>query len=115
MNAKNFSIGAVITILLGAFFYKIWVVQPKEDAKQRQRYDKDKVAASQRFTDWAYIAKSKEIAPGETVKLVVIPGTSPYASEVFDTKCLVYTHREFKTSSMICPDAKQAEIQISEE
>ncbi|MDO8787783.1 MAG: hypothetical protein Q7J42_06905 [Sulfuritalea sp.] len=104
------TIGSIIVVgVLAAWAYNSWVVQPE---KQRQRYVGQQAEASQRFKDWAYVAREKEVAPGETVKLVVIP--HPTGIEFMDTKCLIYTHREFKTSAMICPDAKQSDIEPPE-
>lgn len=94
----------IITCVLGAWAYNSWVIQPE---KEQQRYTERKAKFSQRFKDWAYVAKEKDIAPGETIKLVVVPDSTGTIS----TKCFVYTHREFKTSSMICPDAKQDDIE----
>ena len=94
----------IIICVLGAWAYNSWVIQPE---KEQQRYAERKAKFSQRFKDWAYVAKEKDIAPGETIKLVVIPDSTG----IISTKCFVYTHREFKTSSMICPDAKQDDIE----
>jgi hypothetical protein len=94
----------------GAWIYNSWVIQPE---KQRQRYAERRADTEQRFKDWAYVAKEKEIAPGETIKLVIVP--SAYGVEFLDIKCLIYTHREFKTSSMICPDADRNQLAESEQ
>lgn len=101
--------GAVLVGMLGVWAYQSWFVQPE---KQRQRYAKHQAEASQRFTDWAYVAREKEVAPGETVKLVIIQHST--GLDMLDTKCLIYTHREFRTSSMICPDARQDDIEANE-
>jgi len=98
----------IIVGALGAWAYNSWVIQPEKDQK---RFAERKAQFTQRFKDWAYVAKEKEVAPGETIKLVVIPDSAG----IFSTKCFVYTHRDFKTSSMICPDAKQSEIEGSVE
>lgn len=98
------TIGAIIVVgALGYWAYNSWVVEPAENKKKMA---KQRTESSQRFKDWAYVAKEKVIAPGETIKLVVIPDSTG----LFSTKCFVYTHSEFKTSSMICPDAKQDDI-----
>ena len=95
---------AIIVCALGAWAYYTWVVEPE---KKQQRNAERKVQSAQRFKNWAYVAKEKDIAPGETLKLVVIPD----ATGISDTKCFVYTNRDLKTSSMICPDAKQDDIE----
>lgn len=77
-------------------------------ANQEQKRTERKAAAQHRFAQWAYVAKEKEVAPGETIKLVVIPGQLDIS--LLDTKCVIYTNREFKTSSMICPDANRNDL-----
>lgn len=99
----------MMAAMAGLWAYNSWVLQPE---KQRQRQESRAIEDSQRFRDWAFVAKEKQIAPGETVRLVVIP--SPLGHEMFDTKCLIYTHQEFRVSSMICPDANQNDIASSE-
>jgi hypothetical protein len=94
---------------LGYWAYNSWILEP---AKDEQNYKKRKAESTQRYVDWAYVAKEKEFSPGETVKLLVIP--SQFGIAILDTKCLIYTHREFKTSSMICPDAKQSDLEVGE-
>ena len=101
--AERIVTATIIVSALGAWAYSSWVIQPEK----KQRYTERKAQSAQRFKEWAYVAKEKDIAPGETIKLVVIPDSTGLLS----TKCFVYTHREFKTSSMICPDAKQDEIE----
>lgn len=101
--------GALIAAGIAAWAYQSWVVHPE---RQRQKQEARMAERSQRFTEWARVAKEKEISPGETIKLVVIP--HPTGVEFMDTKCLIYTHREYKTSSMICPDAKQSDIEADE-
>lgn len=101
---------AIVAGLLGVWAYNSWIVQPE---KQRQRHTERKAEALQRLKEWAYVAREKEVAPGETIKLMVIP--SAYGVEFLDIKCLIYTHREFKTSSMICPDADRSQLAESEQ
>lgn len=100
----------IIAALAGVLAYNSLVVAP---AKQRQRHIEHRSDAAQRFKDWAYVAKEKEVAAGETIKLVIIPGA--YGVELFDIKCLIYTNREFKTSSMICPDADRSQLAENEQ
>lgn len=94
----------IIGCVVGAWAYYTWVIEPETT---RNRFAARKGEFSERFKNWAYVAKEKDIAPGETIKLVVIPDSTG----IISTKCFVYTHREFKTSSMICPDAKQDDIE----
>lgn len=104
------AIGIIVAVGLGVWAYNAWIVQPEKQAKRHTEHRAD---AAQRFKDWAYVAKEKEVAAGETIKLVVIP--SPYGIEMFDIKCLIYTNREFKTSSMICPDADRSQLAENEQ
>lgn len=85
--------------LAAVWAYSEWIVQPE---RRQQRSAEQKAVSSQRFNEWARVAKEREIAPGETIRLVVVPHPS---GDMLDTKCFIYTHREFRTSSMICPDA----------
>lgn len=96
--------------IASAWAYNSWVLKP---AKQRQSYSERKAEDQRRFKEWAYVAKEKDVAPGETVKLIVIP--SPYGVDLLDIKCLIYTNREFKNSSMVCPDADRNNPQESAE
>lgn len=71
-------------------------------SKEQKRIER-KAAAQHRFEQWAYIAKEKQIAPGETVRLLIIP--DPNGIDFFDTKCLIYANQDYRQSSMICPNA----------
>lgn len=102
---------AVVTTLVGGVALGIYSARTDNLAKAALDSEKSRTEEAkntQRFKEWAYITKEKEIRPGETVKLVIIP--HPLGYEFKDTKCLVYTHQEFKQASMICPDAKQYDI-----
>lgn len=108
-TASEKVLGTLFAAGIAAWAYQSWVVQPE---KQRQRHETRIAESSQRFIEWARIVKEKEVAPSEIIKLVVIP--HPTGIEFLDTKCLIYTHRELKTSNMICPDAKQSDIEAGE-
>ena len=49
-----------------------------------------------------YIASTKTLTDGETVRVLVIPHP---LGEFFDTVCLIYVHREFGAATMNCPNA----------
>lgn len=101
-------VGSVAAVIIAYWGYTELVANPKE-RRQVQRTTVD--ADTKRFLEWAYVAKDKEIKPGERIRLVIVP--SPWG-EYFDTKCLIYTNDEFKQSSMICPDADKDYIKESE-
>ncbi|MFZ3018595.1 MAG: hypothetical protein WA056_09095 [Gallionella sp.] len=84
-----------------------------DKAEMDKQHSERRAAAKTRFEQWAYVAKEKQIGPGETIKLVIIP--DPQGIDFFDTKCLIYTNAEFKQSSMICPDADKESLKASEE
>lgn len=84
-----------------------------DKSEKDQKHSERLAAAKHRFEQWAYVAKEKQIAPGETIKLVIIP--DPQGFDFFDTKCLIYTHAEYKQSSMICPDADKENLKGSDE
>lgn len=69
--------------------------------------------AKARYNQWAYVAKEKQIAAGETLKLVIIPNSLGF--EILDTNCLIYTNAEYKQSTMICPGATQEDIKQVEQ
>lgn len=103
----------IVTCIAAIWAWQEWINKPakgqaRESVEKAQRATKTQ-HAKQRFNNWAYIAKEKEISPGETIKLVIIPST--YDDDFSDTKCFVYTHKEYRTSSMLCPDAKQDDIE----
>lgn len=85
----------------------------RTDEDQKQKKTERQAAAKHRFEQWAYVAKEKQISPGETIKLVIIP--DPLGFDILDTKCLIYTNAEYKQSSMICPNADQESLKASEE
>lgn len=95
---------AIVAAIAGILAYNSWITQP-----EKQRARPPRIDAAQRFEHWAYVAKTKEISPGETLRLVVLP--HPTGIDMLDTKCLIYTHQEFRTSSILCPDAKQGDIE----
>jgi hypothetical protein len=100
-------LGSVAAVIIAYWGYTELVANPREQIR-RTVTDTD----INRFQEWAYVAKDKEIKPGERLKLVIVP--SPWG-EYFDTKCLIYTNNELKQSSMICPDANKDFIKESEQ
>ena len=84
-----------------------------DEAEKEKKYTEREAAAKLRFEQWAYVVKEKQIAPGETIKLVIIPDSQGFDFQ--DTKCLIYTNAEYKQSSMICPDADKESLKASEE
>jgi len=101
------SVAAIVAV--AAWWYQSFVVEPEQ---QRKISEAKRAKISQRFTEWAYVAKEKEVAPGETTRLVIVP--SPYGHGIIDVKCLIYTNRELKTSSMLCPGADNFNIAEAE-
>jgi len=57
------------------------------------------IAEEQRYKEWAYVDRQKEIAPGEIIKKIIVPG-----GRGLDTKCLVYTNKELNQAAMQCFD-----------
>lgn len=110
MATTERSIGAIlVALVVGVIGFQAWV--SKSD-RERARSVERRADAAQRFERWAYVDKANEVAPGEIIKLVVIPHSS--GVDFLDTKCLIYTHQEFRTSSMICPDASRDDIEAKE-
>jgi len=102
----------IIGLLGGATWH--WLVNVPEKRKATStRLAMQEKEAKARFERWAYVAKAKDIGPGETIRLVIIP--HPSGIDFLDTKCLIYTHTEYRSSSMQCPGAKQEDIEIENE
>jgi hypothetical protein len=102
-------LGAVAVVVIVWWSYGTWTANK---ANEPSRINSANEAELKRFQEWAYVAKDKEIKPGERLKLVIVP--SPWG-DYFDTKCLIYTNDELKQSSMICPDANKDFIKESEQ
>jgi hypothetical protein len=96
MSLLNASAIVVLAFMLTACADESGEKQPNS------RNESTKQENKARFEKWAYVAKEKEIAPGETLKLVVIPNSD---GEFFDTKCLIYTNATTNTSTLSCPAA----------
>lgn len=104
-KAVQFLVFLLVVTGLAWWYYQYTAVQK---TRHKTEHAVREAANEERFKNWAYVAIEKEIAPGETIKLVVIP--DPTGFDFLDTKCLIYTHREFKTSSIVCPDADRDNI-----
>lgn len=88
--------------LLGAGL--LLIVIGKDAEKPQTRISK---VTDQRIKDGPYVSRSKEISEAETVRVVVVPHP---LGEVFDTVCVIYTHREFKAAIMSCPNADPSNL-----
>lgn len=79
----------------------IWVqhkaVQDSRKLDTWRQKEKARIQAGPRF------AAQWEIAPGEHLRQIVIPGF------IFPTKCLIYTHTEYRQANMVCHEASSLE------
>lgn len=98
----------LVAALLTALLILLSGCNDDKKIEETQRHKHDQETAKARFEQWAYVAKQKNISSTETVRLLIIP--DPEGLEFMDTKCLIYTHQEFKQSTMICPDADKDAI-----
>lgn len=98
-----------VAVLAGAWGYYELIHKPEQQASKRSI---SKAETAKRVSEWAYVAKEKSIAPGETLRLVVIPHSS--GLDIVDLKCFVYTNQEFRKAQFLCPDAKQLDIEAPE-
>jgi len=64
----------------------------------------------QRVNRGPHILQVKEISETEIVRVLVIPHP---LGEIFDTTCVIYTHQDFKTATIICPDADRMNLRDS--
>lgn len=71
------------------------------DKKTEHKDVEARVAANKaRAAEWSFIAKTKNISPSESIKLIRIPDDS--GIDLLDTQCIVYTNSELKTSNIAC-------------
>lgn len=103
---RNIAATVIVVSLLGWWAYESWIVKPEH---ARIRREQQRAADANRLNSWAYIAKEKQISADETVRLLVIPNSLNI--DILDTKCLIYTNQAFKTSQIICPEARQTDIE----
>lgn len=98
---------ALLALALSATwaYYEFWH-KPEQRARKQAPVRAD---LERRLSQWAYIAKEKQISPAETLRLVVIPHSS--GLDIMDIKCFIYTHKDFQKSQFLCPDAKQLDIE----
>lgn len=87
---------AVLSSLIGN---RIGAENARKEIKKHESTIHDAEALA-RFKAWAYVAKTKEIGSGETLKLIVVP--HPYGDSIYDTKCIIYANSELKQTSMSC-------------
>jgi len=89
-------IAAIATLVVLVFAVQWIGERNREKSLAKREMEQSDIA---RMAKWAYIAREKEIAPGETIKLLVIPTS---ISEHFNTKCLIYSNHN--SSQMVCSD-----------
>ena len=95
--------GAVIAAVVGMVIVLLWSARPTTTPRAGTTID-------QRVARGPHIAQVKEISESETVRMLVIPHP---LGELFDTVCLIYTHRTFNTSTFVCPDADKINLRDS--
>lgn len=108
-KASNLIVGATLCIAVGVIVYAL-VYRPHQ--KDVLRWQQVKAAALERKARGSYVEREQELAPGQKIRLVVIPHSS--GIDLLDTKCLVYTNTEFRQANMVCPDAKQTDIEVDD-
>ena len=86
---------AVVLVAAYMYFFNEDRRAANVEAKQSSAQKVD-----QRMSQGAYVESEKNISHSETVRILVVPGRS----SALDTKCLIYTHQDFKQSNMACPD-----------
>jgi len=96
-NEKMIAAAVWSVILVGAYLYFFNEDKRTQNVAARESYVQK---ADQRMSQGAYVESEKNISPSETVRVLVVPGRS----SALDTKCLIYTHQDFKQSNMACPD-----------
>lgn len=87
--------------------YWNFVEEPKSKAYAEQQARRDTAAAKIK-ADGMHIVSTKEVAPGQVIQLTVMPHSS--GMDFLDLKCLIYTHTEYRQSTIVCPSANQTDI-----
>jgi len=106
---SNVIVGLVVCAAGGAAAFSYWYRPHQIDTL---RWEQSKAAALERKARGAYVESLQVLAPGQIIRLVVIPHSS--GIDLLDTKCFVYTNQEFRQANMVCPDAKQTDIEVEE-
>ena len=91
------------TLAIGADYYFSQRAKPEHQPAQPAVQD------THRFEAGAYVASTKALSSGETIKLIVLPGKD---GEWADTKCVVYTNRDMNQVAMQCPDAAREDLAV---
>lgn len=99
-------------IACGIAYYAL-VLNHEKEAKQKAYHVTENAAVEKRFNEWAYVAKEKAVSKTETVKLLVVPSKLGN-DDLFDSKCLIYTNTEFRTSTMLCPGVTSDDLDVPE-
>lgn len=92
-------VGALITIAVAMSAISS---SRQADTEKRERYEARKSERLERFRQGSYVGSDKEIAPGERIRVVVIPSKD---GDFFDTRCVLYTNLAAGTSSITCPES----------
>lgn len=104
MNKKYIIVAVIVVPLLFAAIVNIADSRKQEAAERHDKYEKRKLERAERFTQGPFVGSEKEIAPGERIRVVVIPSKD---GDFFDTSCVLYTNPAAGTSSITCPESLQ--------
>jgi len=99
MNKKYIVIAAIVVPLLIAAIVNMADSKRQKAAERHDKYEKEKLEQAERFSQGPYVRSEKEIAPGERIRVVVIPSKD---GDFFDTRCVLYTNPAAGTSSITC-------------
>lgn len=82
-----------------------FVLSERPTRAQQEATAVEAARAEARGQRWAYIAKSKEIAPGKALSWIVIPDPGSPGLEFLDIHCLLIETE--RGTSIVCPSAEQ--------
>lgn len=102
MNKKYIVIAAIVVPLLIAAIVYMADSRKQKAAERHDKHEKRELELAERFTQGPFVGSEKEIAPGERIRVVVIP--SKYG-DFLDTRCVLYTNPAAGTSSITCPES----------
>ena len=95
-----------VAMVAGGYWAYTQYTEHQDAVKEAKKVDRQRAAAA-RYSAWATIEKEKEISPTETVKQILIPDRE---GPVLDVRCVIYINKEYKSVSMVCPNAAQEDL-----
>lgn len=88
----------IVALIVVAFF--AWAVRDQHET-ERTDYEKQRDAEIKKVAAGPHVTKTIAISDTEEVNVLVIPKMGAL-SGYFETECIIYRNRDFKTSNLSC-------------